>query len=423
MARVDRIVRGLAGFVRLGGDVRDPISHRRLTPLLDPVETVAFWLTHPAARATAVERLEAAIAARLGARHVIATSSGRVALWAILRALDLPARATAWLPVNTYDGLLPGIRDCGVEPRFVDVLPDHNLDPDALEAGLARATGPGLVLATHMFGLPCDIEAVASICSRNGMFLVEDCAHAFHVRTPLGVAGLAGAAGLLSFQSRKAVNALGGGAVVTQDDRLATRARQALAGLSGAAARPTLLIAQHLADSILSGRGYPAARLVFEDARLFRRVRGTYTSMVQFSRGASGLSSFQAMLALPQIAGWSQRRARLDATWAAYDTALEGRLAVERAPSRPGADHGRYMYVVGTDDPARLAALLWREGVGSTRGAGIAHCLDPAGPAGYPGAARLRTRSLQIPFADGLSARDVRRVAAALDRCAEAMGR
>jgi dTDP-4-amino-4,6-dideoxygalactose transaminase len=401
------------------------VSHRRFTPLIRPAATLARWLSDQDARAEAVGHLESVIATRLGARHVVATASGRVALWAIMKAIDLAEGAAVWLPVNTYDGLLPGIADCGLVPRFVDVAPDHNLDPSDLDCRLARCAGPGVVVATHMFGLPCDLAAVDEVCRRRGVPFVEDCAHAFAVETGRGIAGLVGVAGLLSFQARKAVNALGGGAIVTQDDRLASRARAALRSLPGGGPHPLLLLSQYAVEDVLFGKAYPAIRVVFEDARLFGRIRGAYSSVVRFNRGGAGcLSALQAMLAAPQVADWDARRSRLDGLWASYDAVLGGHGSLDRPPSpRAGAGHGRYMYVVGTDDPERLGDILWHEGVGTTRGKAVVPCLDPGSPGSYPGAARLAARSVQVPLVDGLSDREAAHVAGSLRRAAEVLSR
>ncbi len=400
---------------------RTVVAHRRFSPLVQPARVLSRWLLDPQARATAVAEFEAAIARKTGARHVIATSSARVGLQALLKSLPLPPGADAWLPVNTFDGLLPGIADCGFRARFVDAGADHNVPLAGLERAMGRDPRPAVVIATHMFGLPCAVQDVVAWCGSRGIPVIEDCAHAFDVDVGGATAGLVGIAGILSFQARKAINTMAGGAVITQDDALASRVRALVDGAAGRRAHALLqLAAYELERRVFFGpRGYAWTHYVFSHASALGRARSAYGSVNRFNRhGAAGLSALQALLGRAQVDAYEDRRRRLERMWGLYDAALDGRPGVQPPVGRPGRGHGRYMYVVRTADPSRLSERLWAEGIGSVGGPSLVPCLDPAGYPAFPGAQALMQSSLQIPFAAGMTDREFERVAAALRTCA-----
>jgi dTDP-4-amino-4,6-dideoxygalactose transaminase len=397
----------------------DPIPHRAFSPLVRSSWVLRRWLTDSDARSNAVRKFEEAVASRLGVPHVIATSSGRVALRAILEALDLERGSPIWLPVNTYDGLLPAVAASGLSPRFADIAADYNLDPEDLDHRIAREGAGGVLVATHMFGLPCRLEALSNTCSRQGLVMVEDCAHAFGTEAGGRTAGVTGIAGILSFQARKSINTLGGGAVVTRDDALASKVRSMIDRNRRKGARALLQLATYSIERnlLFAAPGYVATHMIFENRGLFEGARSSYGSLVGLGRGDTmGLSPLQAMLGLAQVDAWDVRKARLDRIWAAYDAAIGNDGLVERPPRQKETGHGRYMYVVRVPDPAGMADRLWKEGIGTARGSPLVPCLDPAGIDSYPGVRDGVAHALQIPFADGLNDRQVERVADALRR-------
>ena len=108
----------------------------------------------------------------------------------------------------------------GLVPRLVDVRrSDHNLDPELVEAAVGPETVA--VLATHILGRPCDLAALSTICSRRGLALLEDAAHAFGARFQGRAVGTWGRIAAFSFASTKPMQALGGGALVAAEPEVA----------------------------------------------------------------------------------------------------------------------------------------------------------------------------------------------------------
>ena len=187
------------------------------------------WLT----QGPLVERFEAALGARFGARHVVACSNGTA-------ALHLAALALGWAPGDVV--LVPAITflasaNCcayvGAEPCFVDVDPETiTIDVRAAEAQIDRHRSAGrrvrALVAVDMGGHPADWVALRALADRHGLQLVDDACHAMGATYDGGVrigAGTHADVTLLSFHPVKHITTGEGGAVLTNDDAVAARAR------------------------------------------------------------------------------------------------------------------------------------------------------------------------------------------------------
>src|SRR3569623_1349516 len=101
-----------------------------------------------------------------------------------------------------------------LEPVFVDIRPsDLNIDPDLIEAAITPRTRA--IVAVHVYGNPCDVDAIEGIARRHGLKVIYDAAHAFGVRyRGRGLLGH-GDYSTLSFHATKAFNTFEGGAIVS----------------------------------------------------------------------------------------------------------------------------------------------------------------------------------------------------------------
>jgi dTDP-4-amino-4,6-dideoxygalactose transaminase len=169
-----------------------------------------------------VAEFEEAFAARLGGGAAVTTSRGRMAFFHILQALDLPRGAEVVFPALTFWVVPEMARAAGLRPVFADVDPvTFNLDPVSLERALTPATRA--VVPTHLYGLPCDMDAILAIARRRGLAVIEDCAHAVGATYRGQPVGTLGDAALFSFQVLKPVNTCGGGIAFTRRRDLAER--------------------------------------------------------------------------------------------------------------------------------------------------------------------------------------------------------
>jgi dTDP-4-amino-4,6-dideoxygalactose transaminase len=177
------------------------------------------WLTN---HGPYVEELEQRIAAYLGVKHCIAICNATVALEIVARAAGLSGEVI--VPSLTFVATAHALQWQGMTPVFCDADPlTHNIDPARIEELITpRTTG---IMPVHLWGRPCNIEALEQIARRHGLRLLFDAAHAFGCSHRGRMIGGFGDAEVLSFHATKFVNAAEGGAVLTNDDDLAHAVR------------------------------------------------------------------------------------------------------------------------------------------------------------------------------------------------------
>ena len=160
------------------------------------------------------KQLEAALCGFLGVEHVSLFANATIALLAAVRALGLSGEVitTPYSFVATSHALLWN----GIVPVFVDIDPlTLNMDPAKIEAAITpQTTG---IMPVHVYGHPCDVDAIEAIAQKHGLKVIYDAAHAFGVRCHCGSVLQHGDLSVLSFHATKVFNTFEGGAVVSPD--------------------------------------------------------------------------------------------------------------------------------------------------------------------------------------------------------------
>lgn len=161
-----------------------------------------------------VRRLEAALRTRLGVGFCASFCNGTTALEAALRALDLEGEVLT--TPFTFPATVHAIQWNGLTPVFCDVDPDtYNLDPaSAAERRTARTSA---IVPVHVFGNPCDVEALDGLAAAHGLKVVYDAAHALGVTHRGRPIGCWGDLAVFSFHATKLFHTAEGGAVVGRD--------------------------------------------------------------------------------------------------------------------------------------------------------------------------------------------------------------
>lgn len=169
--------------------------------------------TGRATRGEDVARLEHALTDRCGVPHALAVPQARVGIYLAIKHLITPGQTVVLSPYTIADVINMVICAGGV-PVFADIdRPTTNVRADSIERLIDDRTGA--VMITHLHGIACDVEAIAEICRRRGVPLIEDAAQAFGARVGGKAVGTFGDAGIFSFGMYKNVTAFYGGAVVT----------------------------------------------------------------------------------------------------------------------------------------------------------------------------------------------------------------
>lgn len=188
-----------------------------------------------------LEAFERETAARLGVAHAVGLSSGTAALHLALIGLGVTPGSTVVVPTLTFAATVNAVRYVGADPLLVDSSPaTWTVDPDLVEQAVRGALAAGrqvaAVLAVDLYGQCADHAALQGVCDRYGVPLLEDAAEGLGGSAYGRPAGSFGAAAALSFNGNKIITTGGGGMLVTDDPRLAQRARH----LSTQAREPVL---------------------------------------------------------------------------------------------------------------------------------------------------------------------------------------
>lgn len=337
------------------------------------------WL---AGQGPACRAFEAEFAATVGVSHAVAVSNCTAALHLALLAHGVGPGDDVIVADHTFPATAHAVAFTGATPVFADVLPDTGcVDPAAVAALMGPRTAG--VIAVDNAGLPADYAALADVTA--GLFLIEDAACAAGATYRGRNAGQLAPVACFSFHGRKGITAGEGGALVTDDPKIADIAR-----------------AQH-AFGIESALSRAAGDL---RVPAFTELGHNY----KMSDIAAAILRVQ-LRRLPELL---DRRRKVAAAYHELLAGLPLRLPVEP----PDREHAWQSYVVVlADDVDRteVVARLRAEGIGCTIGTYACH-LQPvyASTQHCPVSKHLFEHSLAIPMHANLTHSQVERVAAAV---------
>jgi dTDP-4-amino-4,6-dideoxygalactose transaminase len=270
---------------------------------------------------------EQAFAAWCTTSHAVGVANGTDAIIVALRGLGVGEGDTVFTVSHTAVATVAAVELAGATPVLVDIEPaTYTIDPAKLEDAIksAKATGarPKAVIAVHLYGHPCDVAAISSICRRHDLFFIEDCAQGHGATVNNARVGSLGDIASFSFYPTKNLGAFGdGGAVVTNDAELARRC--------GA----------------------------------IRQYGWTERYLSDITGMNSRLDEIHAAMLSVRLTRLDTEIAARRAVAAAYDRALQG--AVHTPAVRPGMGHAYHLYVIRHADRDALAKALKAKGIGT----------------------------------------------------------
>jgi dTDP-4-amino-4,6-dideoxygalactose transaminase len=169
-----------------------------------------------------VKSFEQRIAGIVRVKHCIAMCNATVALEIAIRALELKGEVI--VPSYTFVATAHALQWQEITPVFADMDPQtHNINPANIERLITpRTTG---ILGVHVWGRPCDTEAIEAISRKHRIKVMYDAAHGFGCSHQGAMIGNLGECEVFSFHATKFLNSFEGGAVVTNNDTLAEKMR------------------------------------------------------------------------------------------------------------------------------------------------------------------------------------------------------
>jgi dTDP-4-amino-4,6-dideoxygalactose transaminase len=316
---------------------RPSIGEEEIAEVVDALRS--GWLT----AGPKVQRLEADLAAYLGAGHALAVSSCTAALHIALSALGIGPGDEVIVPTMTFCSTANVVVHLGARPVLVDVGADLNVSPAAVEAAITPRTRA--IVPVHYGGQPCDLDAIQALAARHNLPVVQDAAHAMGAAyrgQKIGSDALAapGSVTCFSFYAIKNMTTGEGGAVATADGELAERMRLlSLHGISRDAWQRTAGAGSWYYEVVLPG----------------------YKDNMTDVQAALGIHQLRR---LDGFVATRRRYARL------YDDAFGALPEIETPLLRPGRYHAYHLYPILLDlqalavDRAQFIEGLRARGIG-----------------------------------------------------------
>lgn len=177
------------------------------------------WIS---SRGEFVERFESTFSKYVGVDHASSVSNGTVALHLALVALNIGPGDEVIVPTFTYVASVNTIIQAGAKPVFVDSLRDTwQMDPEGVARKITSNTKA--VMAVHLYGQACDMNALCLLCNENELLLIEDCAEAFGTYYDGKHVGVFGDIATFSFFGNKTITTGEGGMVTSNKQEVHDR--------------------------------------------------------------------------------------------------------------------------------------------------------------------------------------------------------
>lgn len=344
-----------------------------------------------------VAQLERDFAAYKGTPTAVAVNSCTAALQLSILAAGLkPGDEVITTPL-TFCATVNAILHAGAQPVLADVdARTMNIDPQAVERAITSRTRA--ILPVHFAGRACDMDAIMDIAKRQGLVVIEDCAHAIETEYKGRKAGTFGDFGCFSFYATKNMTTGEGGMVLTKSGVQAARIQTlALHGMSTDAWK----------------------RFSDEGFKHYSVIELGFKYNMMDLQAAIGIHQ------LPRIERWHGRRAEI---WRRYDHAFSDLPVDLPAPPEANTRHGMHLYTLLLDESrAPVSRDAFLDGMTENGiGVGVHYMSVPEHPyyqqrfgwkpSDWPIAMQIGRRTVSLPLSGGLSDEDVEDVITAVRR-------
>jgi dTDP-4-amino-4,6-dideoxygalactose transaminase len=226
---------------------------------------------------------------------------GRVALYAILKAIGIGPGDEVILPGYTCVMDVNPIKYVGARPTYVDIEPDtFNMNVELLGGKISPHTKA--IIAQHTYGYPCDMSAIMEVASEHGLLVIEDCCLAFGSKYKDRVVGTFGTAAYFSSQWNKPYTTGLGGVALVNDPELAAKMESLSTEDLGQPSKKEIIM---LAAQLAVYRSFVYPRTTAFAQKIFR-----YLTKKQVVVGSSGAYEFEPKMAPDFFKAMSNVQAR-----------------------------------------------------------------------------------------------------------------
>ncbi|HEX9153889.1 MAG TPA: DegT/DnrJ/EryC1/StrS family aminotransferase [Candidatus Saccharimonadales bacterium] len=167
------------------------------------------------------EEFENAFAASLNRKYALVVNSGTAGLHTAMVASNFMPDDEVICPAYTFYATVSPIFQTGAVPILCDAAADGNIDAAKIEALVTPKTKA--IMITHMWGMPCDMDAILAVCKKHNLLLIEDCSHAHGTKYKGAPIGSHADIAVFSLQGQKIITGGEGGIVVTNNTEMYER--------------------------------------------------------------------------------------------------------------------------------------------------------------------------------------------------------
>jgi dTDP-4-amino-4,6-dideoxygalactose transaminase len=165
------------------------------------------------------KEFEEKFAKKFGAKYGLTAVNGTTSMWIALRAAGIGLGDEVIIPPYTFIATAVAVLLANAIPVFADIDPEtYNIDPKKIEENITPKTKA--IIAVHIGGMPCDMDAIMTIAKKHNLFVIEDAAQAHYASIKNKYVGTFGNVGSFSFQMSKNMTAGEGGILISDDTAL-----------------------------------------------------------------------------------------------------------------------------------------------------------------------------------------------------------
>lgn len=313
-----------------------------------------------------------------GVDHCVGVSNGLDALILALKALEIKPGDEVIVPSNTYIATVLAVTHVGATPVLVE--PDeltYNINPKLIEDKITNKTKA--IIPVHLYGQPCEMDAIKLIATKYNLKIVEDNAQAHRACFKGIMTGAWGDVNATSFYPGKNLGAIGdGGAVTTNDDLLANKIK------------------------VLRNYG--------SEKKYYNEVEG-------YNMRLDELQAALLSVKLKYIQNWTAQRQEI-ASW--YNEALKELSEIKLPYCHPDATHVYHLYVIQIEQRDTLQQYLQGKGIGTLIHYPVPPHLQKAyhhlgyQKGDFPIAEKMADTVLSLPLWPGMKQNEVEYVADAI---------
>lgn len=170
-----------------------------------------------------VKEFEGKLKARVGTKHAIAVNSGTAALHTSLVAYEIGLGDEVIVPAFTFEATANVVLACGAKPVFADIKEDYNIDPADVRKKVSKKTKA--IIPVDVYGYPADLDEIRETADKHSIKVIEDAAESLGAEYRGRPTGKTDQSGCFSLYATKVITSGEGGAITTDDDEFADRAR------------------------------------------------------------------------------------------------------------------------------------------------------------------------------------------------------